>query len=213
MENSFRLLVFILLSTLLHILLFLLPPDFFYKSLPIQESIPITIVSVERAEEVKPTEEEKLIEEEEEEIALPDIDIPLAAMDHAPILTDKPLTEKKQEARKKINLASEVATLDKNIKENNEKASAQESAFYKISGNRRVLNSPPPPDFALSNDSTVIALVTLDKSGRPYNITFKKGSTKEVERLARDYIYKLRFSSGINNEDVAEITLFFRVRK
>lgn len=207
-----RLAAFIFLSIILHFLLFLLPPSFFLKSLPLKQEVPITIVAIERQEVVKPSEKQELPEEIEEELALPEIDIPLSSMDHSPVLVDKPLIEKKPEARKKVNLASEVATLDKNIKESNEKASAQESAFYKITGARRVLNSPPPPEFALQNDSTVIALVTIDKSGRPYNISFKQGSTKEVELLARDYIYKLRFSGGDNNRDVAEITLYFKVR-
>ena len=81
-------------------------------------------------------------------------------------------------------------------------------------GNRKVVYLPPDPVFALANDTKVTVRFNIDKAGNTYNIIFITRSSVDVEKLAADYVSRMKFDAVIENrEDFAQITMQFKVQK
>lgn len=95
--------------------------------------------------------------------------------------------------------------------------SVGERTFYKLEkvtgGDRRAIYVPQQPKFALENDSRVVLQFAIDKNGTVYDITFIERSDSRVERIALDYVRKMKFNAVMyESKDTARITFSFRVR-
>ena len=81
-------------------------------------------------------------------------------------------------------------------------------------GNRKVVYLPPDPVFALANDTKVTVRFNIDKAGNTFNIIFITRSSIDVEKLASDYVSRMKFDAIIENrEDFAQITMQFKVQR
>jgi len=82
-----------------------------------------------------------------------------------------------------------------------------------LSATRKLVSTPEKPVFSLSADTTVRASFKIDKEGSTYSILLLNRTDSKIERLAIDFIQKLKFNAVLttSNEPV-EITLYFRVR-
>lgn len=173
-------------------------------------------------------------------LVLPDINVPLTPNETMPEIAvpdvpkpniDVPLES--AENQKNIDISKELSSLSEAQKEmqaadNNitsevqkETAMAEEAVKGNIynfdiapTGNRKVVYLPPDPVFALANDTKVTVRFSIDKAGNTYNIIFITRSSTDVEKLASDYVSRMKFDAIIENrEDFAQITMQFKVQK
>ena len=173
-------------------------------------------------------------------LVLPDINVPLTPNETMPEIAvpdvpkpniDVPLET--AENQKNIDISKELSSLSEAQKEmqaadNNitsdvqkETAKAEEAVKGNIynfdiapTGNRKVVYLPPDPVFALANDTKVTVRFSIDKAGNTYNIIFITRSSTDVEKLASDYVSRMKFDAIIENrEDFAQITMQFKVQK
>lgn len=173
-------------------------------------------------------------------LVLPDINVPLTPNETMPEIAvpdvpkpniDVPLES--AENQKNIDISKELSSLSEAQKEmqaadNNitsdvqkETAKAEEAVKGNIynfdiapTGNRKVIYLPPDPVFALANDTKVTVRFSIDKAGNTYNIIFITRSSTDVEKLASDYVSRMKFDAIIENrEDFAQITMQFKVQK
>ena len=88
--------------------------------------------------------------------------------------------------------------------------------FFKIKnlgGNRRLTFVPEKPAFSLTSNTTVRVGFKVDRSGNTYSIVLLNRTDSDIERLAIDFVRKLKFNAVLNADaESAEITLYFRVR-
>lgn len=173
-------------------------------------------------------------------LVLPDINVPLTPNETMPEITvpdvpkpniDVPLET--AENQKNIDISKELSSLSeaqKDMQADNSSISSQvqkETAkaedavkgnIYNFdiapTGNRKVVYLPPDPVFALANDTKVTVRFSIDKAGNTYNIIFITRSSVDVEKLAADYVSRMKFDAIIENrEDFAQITMQFKVQK
>lgn len=152
--------------------------------------------------------------ESEEKISVPDIDI-------------KP--EKKGNDAKGGDIKREIAAIEKERNSDNKSSAAaskeaklpentRQSNMYNLditpSGNRKIVVLPPEPEFALSNDTKVTVRFNIDNLGNTYNISFITRSSADAEKMALDYVGKMKFEAILDDrKDFAQITIFFKVRR
>lgn len=173
-------------------------------------------------------------------LVLPDINVPLTPNETMPEIAvpdvPKPNIDvpvESAENQKNIDISKELSSLSEAQKEmqaadNNitsdvqkETAMAEEAVKGNIynfdiapTGNRKVVYLPPDPVFALANDTKVTVRFSIDKAGNTYNIIFITRSSTDVEKLASDYVSRMKFDAIIENrEDFAQITMQFKVQK
>lgn len=173
-------------------------------------------------------------------LVLPDINVPLTPNETMPEIAvpdvPKPNIDvpvESAENQKNIDISKELSSLSEAQKEmqaadNNitsevqkETAKAEEAVKGNIynfdiapTGNRKVVYLPPDPVFALANDTKVTVRFSIDKAGNTYNIIFITRSSTDVEKLASDYVSRMKFDAIIENrEDFAQITMQFKVQK
>lgn len=173
-------------------------------------------------------------------LVLPDINVPLTPTEAVPEIAvpdvPKPNVNVPLDTadnQKNIDISKELSSLSETQKEmqaanNNtanevqkETAKAEDAVKGNIynfdiapTGNRKVVYLPPDPVFALANDTKVTVRFSIDKAGNTYNIIFITRSSVDVEKLAADYISRMKFDAIIENrEDFAQITMQFRVQK
>lgn len=88
--------------------------------------------------------------------------------------------------------------------------------FFKIKnlgGNRKLTYVPEKPSFSLTSNTTVRVGFKVDRSGNTYSIVLLNRTDSNIERLAIDFVRKLKFNAVLNADaESAEITLYFRVR-
>jgi hypothetical protein len=94
---------------------------------------------------------------------------------------------------------------------------AQDSSdFFRIknlSGNRKLVYIPEKPTFSLTTNTSVRVGFSVDRSGNTYSIVLLNRTDSNIERLAIDFVRKLKFNAVLNaDSESAEITLYFRVR-
>lgn len=173
-------------------------------------------------------------------LVLPDINVPLTPNETMPEIAvpdvPKPNIDvpvESAENQKNIDISKELSSLSEAQKEmqaadNNitsevqkETAKTEEAVKGNIynfdiapTGNRKVVYLPPDPVFALANDTKVTVRFSIDKAGNTYNIIFITRSSTDVEKLASDYVSRMKFDAIIENrEDFAQITMQFKVQK
>lgn len=173
-------------------------------------------------------------------LVLPDIKVPLTPNETVPEIAvpdvPKPNIDvpvERAEGQKNIDISKELSSLSeaqKNMqaasdsishdvqKETAKAEDAVKGNIYKFdiapTGNRKVVYLPPDPVFALANDTKVTVRFNIDKAGNTYNITFISRSSYDVEKLASDYISRMKFDAIIENrDDFAQITIQFKVQK
>lgn len=102
-------------------------------------------------------------------------------------------------------IESDVTSSDSNAKD-----------FFVIKNlnrNRRLANSPEKPSFSLTTDTSVRLGFKVDREGNTYSIILLNSSDSKIERLAIDFVKKLKFNAVLSDEpESAEIILNFRVR-
>jgi outer membrane biosynthesis protein TonB len=82
-----------------------------------------------------------------------------------------------------------------------------------LNRNRRLTNSPERPTFALATDTKVRLGFKVDREGNTYSIIILNSTDSKIERLAIDFVKKLKFNAVLAEEpETAEIILNFRVR-
>ena len=65
----------------------------------------------------------------------------------------------------------------------------------------------------METDTNLILSFTIDKNGRPYNITFVNRSFSEIENIALNFVKQMRFEAvDYDVIDKAEIVLHFKVK-
>ena len=173
-------------------------------------------------------------------LVLPDINVPLTPNETMPEIAvpdvPKPNIEvpvDTAENQKNIDISKELSSLSEVQKEmqaensniandiEKETAKAEDAVKGNIynfdiapTGNRKVVYLPPDPVFALANDTKVTVRFNIDKAGNTYNIIFITRSSVDVEKLAADYVSRMKFDAVIENrEDFAQITMQFKVQK
>lgn len=173
-------------------------------------------------------------------LVLPDINVPLTPNETVPEIAvpdvPKPninVPVDTAENQKNIDISKELSSLSEAQKEKLAETSSiaglvqQEAAkaenavkgnIYNFdiapTGNRKVVYLPPDPVFALANDTKVTVRFSIDKAGNTYNIAFITRSSVDVEKLAADYVSRMKFDAIIENrEDFAQITMQFKVQK
>lgn len=173
-------------------------------------------------------------------LVLPDINVPLTPNETIPEIAvpdvPKPNIEvpvDTAENQKNIDISKELSSLSEVQKEmqaensniandiEKETAKAEDAVKGNIynfdiapTGNRKVVYLPPDPVFALANDTKVTVRFNIDKAGNTYNIIFITRSSVDVEKLAADYVSRMKFDAVIENrEDFAQITMQFKVQK
>lgn len=173
-------------------------------------------------------------------LVLPDINVPLTPNETIPEIAvpdvPKPNIEvpvDTAENQKNIDISKELSSLSEAQKEmqaensniandiEKETAKAEDAVKGNIynfdiapTGNRKVVYLPPDPVFALANDTKVTVRFNIDKAGNTYNIIFITRSSVDVEKLAADYVSRMKFDAVIENrEDFAQITMQFKVQK
>lgn len=173
-------------------------------------------------------------------LVLPDINVPLTLNETMPEIAvpDVPKPNSNEpvdsaENQKNIDISKELSSLSEAHKEklaensNIARQVQQETAktentvkgnIYNFdtapTGNRKVVYLPPDPVFALANDTKVTVRFSIDKAGNTHNIIFITRSSVDVEKLAADYVSRMKFDAIIENrEDFAQITMQFKVQK
>lgn len=173
-------------------------------------------------------------------LVLPDINVPLTPNETVPEIAvpdvPKPNMDvpvETAENQKNIDISKELSSLSEAQKEmqaenssissqvQKETAKAEDAVKGNIynfdiapTGNRKVVYLPPDPVFALANDTKVTVRFNIDKAGNTYNIIFITRSSVDVEKLAADYVSRMKFDAIIENrEDFAQITMQFKVQK
>ncbi|MCD8554802.1 hypothetical protein [Seleniivibrio sp.] len=90
------------------------------------------------------------------------------------------------------------------------------SDFFKIKnlgGNRKLVYTPEKPSFSLTSNTNVRVEFKVDRGGNTYSIVLLNRTDSNIERLAIDFVRKLKFNAVLNADaESAEITLYFRVR-
>ncbi len=84
-----------------------------------------------------------------------------------------------------------------------------------LNRNRKLTNSPPEkPSFSLTTDTIVRVGFKVDREGgNTFSITLLNNTDSKIERLAIDFVKKLKFNAVLASEsETAEIILNFRVR-
>ncbi|MGD9807729.1 MAG: hypothetical protein AB7E76_08195 [Deferribacterales bacterium] len=82
-----------------------------------------------------------------------------------------------------------------------------------LNRNRRLANSPEKPTFSLTTDTSVRLGFKVDREGNTYSIILLNSTDSKIERLAIDFVKKLKFNAVLSDEpESAEIILNFRVR-
>ena len=88
--------------------------------------------------------------------------------------------------------------------------------FFRIKnlgGNRKLTYIPDKPVFSLSSNTNVRVSFKVDREGNTYSILLLNRTDSNIERLAIDFVRKLKFNAVLNaDSESAEITLYFRVR-
>ena len=172
-------------------------------------------------------------------LVLPDINVPLTPNKTLPEIAvpdvPKPNINKQLETaenKKNIDISKELSSLSEAQKEmqvensiasevQKETVKAEDAVKGNIynfdiapSGNRKVVYLPPDPVFALANDTKVTVRFNIDKAGNTFNIIFITRSSIDVEKLASDYVSRMKFDAIIENrEDFAQITMQFKVQR
>lgn len=173
-------------------------------------------------------------------LVLPDINVPLTPNETIPEIAvpdvPKPninVPVDTAENQKNIDISKELSSLSEAQKEKlaetssiagqvqQETAKAEDAVKGNIynfditpTGNRKVVYLPPDPVFALANDTKVTVRFSIDKAGNTYNIIFITRSSVDVEKLAADYVSRMKFDAIIENrEDFAQIVMQFKVQK
>ena len=172
-------------------------------------------------------------------LVLPDINVPLTPNETLPEIAvpdvPKPNINKQLETaenQKNIDISKELSSLSEAQKEmhvensitsevQKETVKAEDAVKgnnynFDISpeGNRKVDYIPPDPVFALEKDTKVTVRFNIDKAGNTFNIIFITRSSIDVEKLASDYVSRMKFDAIIENrEDFAQITMQFKVQR
>jgi len=82
-----------------------------------------------------------------------------------------------------------------------------------LNRNRKLTNSPEKPTFSLTTDTIVRVGFKVAREGNTYSITLLNNTDSKIERLAIDFVKKLKFNAVLAEEpEVAEIILNFRVK-
>lgn len=126
-----------------------------------------------------------------------------------------------EKSANKVELNSELAkTKEEVLKEynqkNNEISASKNSAFYEIKKisniRRKIIYEPPKPKFQLEKDTKITLKFKVDNYGIPYDIRFVTRSSSYVENIAINFIKRLRFDAvDYTKPDEVEIVLFFKV--
>ena len=156
------------------------------------------------------------------EIAVPDIpkpniDVPVDSVENQKNIDISKALTSLSEAQK--DMQAENSSISSEVQKETAKAEdAVKGNIYNFdiapTGNRKVVYLPPDPVFALANDTKVTVRFSIDKAGNTYNIIFISRSSVDVEKLAADYVSRMKFDAIIENrEDFAQITMQFKVQK
>lgn len=156
------------------------------------------------------------------EIAVPDIpkpniDVPVDSVENQKNIDISKELSSLSEAQK--DMQAENSSISSEVQKETAKAEdAVKGNIYNFdiapTGNRKVVYLPPDPVFALANDTKVTVRFSIDKAGNTYNIIFISRSSVDVEKLAADYVSRMKFDAIIENrEDFAQITMQFKVQK
>lgn len=90
------------------------------------------------------------------------------------------------------------------------------SDFYVIKNlnrNRALTNSPEKPVFSLTANTSVRLSFKVDREGNTFSIVLLNSTDSKIERLAIDFVKKLKFNAVLAEEpESAEIVLNFKVR-
>lgn len=82
-----------------------------------------------------------------------------------------------------------------------------------LNRNRKLTNSPEKPVFSLTTDTVVRVGFKVDREGNTFAIILLNSTDSKIERLAIDFVKKLKFNAVLNTEpESAEIILNFRVK-
>lgn len=98
---------------------------------------------------------------------------------------------------------------------NSAQKASEASSFFSFDieasdGKRKVVYSPKNPVFAISNDTSVKVKFNIDKNGNTYNIVFLTRSSNDIEKIARDFVGKIKFQAISEDKlDFAQITITF----
>jgi outer membrane biosynthesis protein TonB len=164
----------------------------------------------------------------EPSITMPDLDIPAVDTKYDVEIPDvkvsrlntenedtdnKKLLNEIQSTRENIDKASSGAGERSNI----EAKEYGDSSFFvleNITNNKRKISYiPERPKFSLSNNTKVKVRFKIDKQGNTYGILLVTRSDSTIERLAVDFVEKLKFNSVVYAyNDTAEMTIYFKVR-
>ncbi|PLX67470.1 MAG: hypothetical protein C0602_10290 [Denitrovibrio sp.] len=78
---------------------------------------------------------------------------------------------------------------------------------------RKLTNSPEKPVFSLTTDTIVRVGFKVDREGNTFSIILKNSTDSKIERLAIDFVKKLKFNAVLDQKpETAEIILNFRVK-
>lgn len=82
-----------------------------------------------------------------------------------------------------------------------------------LNRNRELTNIPEKPVFSLTTDTIVRVGFKVDREGNTFSIILLNSTDSKIERLAIDFVKKLKFNAVLADEpESAEIILNFRVR-
>lgn len=82
-----------------------------------------------------------------------------------------------------------------------------------LGGNRKLVSIPDKPVFSLTTGTNVRAAFKVDRDGNTYSILLLNRTDSKIERLAIDFIQKLKFNAVLSDQsEPAEIILYFRVK-
>lgn len=146
------------------------------------------------------------------DIEIPDLKISDMNIDSGAKRDDK-LTSEIQSARDSVSKSLAAAQAGRN----SGTAARDDSSFFvldSISNSKRgIAHTPPEPSFALTQNTKVSVRFKIDRQGNTYGIVLITRTDSKIERLAVEFVEKLKFSSvTYAGSDSAEITLYFKVR-
>lgn len=111
---------------------------------------------------------------------------------------------------RKANKAGEGIVSDVTGKDSNAK---DFFVIRNLNRNRKLERIPEKPVYSLTTDTVVRVEFKIDREGNTYAIILKNSTDSKIERLAIDFVKKLKFNAVLDSKpETAEILLDFRVR-
>jgi len=233
-----RLGIFILFSVILHVFIVGSMPGLDFNLKSIKRTVEIELVPPS-VRELPPAPKNKAgmsavknsiaDETPQPSISVPDIDIPdFGDIEELDVkVPDLELAKRENNSNLEADdeLLKELKSSSDNFQEKNRLGDGVESDvtgdsdsrdFFVINNlnrNRKLADVPERPKFSLSADTTVNVGFKIDREGNTYSIILLSRTDSNIERLAIDFVKKLKFNAVLADKpEQAEIILYFRVR-